>query len=75
MSQVGSIKFKDLSRISRVGIKFKDFKDFFKDMATLHNKNLHCGLDYGTLFKCAYPFTVESILDLVTNVLKWKILV
>ena len=29
------IKFKDLSRISRIGIKFKDFKDFFKDVATL----------------------------------------
>ncbi len=29
------IKFKDLSRISRIAIKFKDFKDFFKDVATL----------------------------------------
>ncbi len=30
-----SIKFKDLSRISRIGMKIKDFKDFFKDVATL----------------------------------------
>ena len=30
-----SQKFKDLSRISRIGMKFKDFKDFFKDVATL----------------------------------------
>ncbi len=29
------IKFKDLLRISRIGIKLKDFKDFFKDVATL----------------------------------------
>ncbi len=29
------VKFKDLLRISRMGIKFKDFKDFFKDVATL----------------------------------------
>ena len=32
------IKLKDLSRISRIGIKFKDFKDFFKDVATLKNE-------------------------------------
>ena len=29
------MKFKDLSRISRIGMKFEDFKDFIKDEATL----------------------------------------
>ena len=28
-------KFKDFSRISRTCLKFKDFKDFFKDVVTL----------------------------------------
>ncbi len=35
------IKFKDLSRISRIGIKFKDFKDFLKDVATLSCSTLN----------------------------------
>ena len=34
------IKFKDLSKISRIGIKFKDFKDFFKDVATLYSERI-----------------------------------
>ncbi len=29
------MKFKDFSRISRTCVKFKDFKDFVKDVVTL----------------------------------------
>ena len=41
-----SLKFKDVSRISRINMKFKDFKGLFKDVATLGkwpNKNKWLG--------------------------------